>query len=135
MVQFKTGHCSANYSKWFEFNKETQNIARYDERFNEYGFNKIVHIKGLGVVDRHSFNVLNDGFIFFIIKCNVKRCILKLVEIKMEGKEANEQNMLDRVCKQVMVVWMRMFVFCDRFVSDPDKYITCDDVVTIAERK
>ena len=76
MIQFKTGHCSANYSKWF--NKETQNIERYDERLNEYGFKKIVHIKGLGVVDGHSFNVLNDRF------------ILKLVEIKMQGKEAND---------------------------------------------
>ena len=107
MVKFKTGHCYANYSKWF--NKETENIdyytahyqlhyephvitrndgylPRYDERFNEYGLNKIVHIKELHVADRHNFNVLNDGFIFITITYKVERFYTKTGENKNTRK-------------------------------------------------
>ena len=87
--ELKPCHYSSKYLKWF--NKETQNVdyyaapyqlyyesyviiknignsLRYDERFNGYGFNTIVHIEPLAVADQHNFNVSNNGFIIHYIQ-------------------------------------------------------------------
>ena len=113
MVKFRTGHFSANYSKWLT--KETQNIEhytthyqlygepcvivrkdvylpRYDGRFNEYGFNKIVYFKGLGVVDEHNFNAFMVDLYLSSLHTTSKDFLLKVVEIKMQGKEERTKH-------------------------------------------
>ena len=122
MVKFKISHFSANYLKWF--NKETQNIdhytahyqlycelyiivkndgylSRYDGRFNDYGFNKIVYIKGLGAVDGDNFNVLMMDLYLSSLHTTSKDFSIKTCGNK-NARKRRKTNMLGRVCKQVM---------------------------------